>query len=164
MPDLLVKLYELPPLAPALARSEAAGVTIRRARAFERTALRRFIEKHFTTTWADEAEAGFATPPVRVHVATMAGEGGSRIVGFAAHDCTALGFFGPTGVDETLRGKGIGAALLLASLHAMREAGYGYAIIGGAGPVAFYERFCGATVIPGSTPGIYDDMLAKSPG
>lgn len=163
MPDLLVKLYELPPIAPALASCEAAGVTIRRARAFERTALRRFIKKHFTTTWADEADAGFGTLPTRVHLATMAGDGGGRIVGFAAHDCTALGFFGPTGVDETLRGKGIGAALLLASLHAMRESGYGYAIIGGAGPVGFYEKFCGATVIPDSTPGLYTDMLARTP-
>ena len=32
-------------------------------------------------------------------------------------------------------------------------------IIGGAGPIAFYEKHCGATVIDGSVPGIYRGML-----
>ena len=62
-------------------------------------------------------------------------------------------------MDESLRGKGAGAALLLACLHDMATLGYGYAVIGGAGPVAFYEKVCGATVIEGSVPGIYKDML-----
>ena len=57
------------------------------------------------------------------------------------------GFFGPTGVDPAYRGKGIGKALLLKCLEAMRNEGYGYAVIGGAGPVNFYEKCCGATVI-----------------
>ncbi len=55
------------------------------------------------------------------------------------------GFFGPTGVDESARGKGIGHALLLKTLLDMRDQGYGYAIIGGAGPVDFYQRSVGAT-------------------
>jgi hypothetical protein len=33
--------------------------------------------------------------------------------------------------------------------------GYAYAIIGGVGPAAFYEKVCGAFVIPGSERGIY---------
>ena len=41
----------------------------------------------------------------------------------------------------------------------MREHGYGYAIIGSVGPVAFYEKNCHATVIPDSDPGIYKDFL-----
>ncbi|MNL63125.1 hypothetical protein D3C87_1872180 [compost metagenome] len=86
-----------------------------------------------------------------------------KIVGFSCHDVTALGFFGPTGVDESMRGQGIGEALLLASLTAMREAGYGYAIIGGVGPAKFYERVAGAVEIPDSTPGIYAGMLFPDP-
>jgi GNAT superfamily N-acetyltransferase len=62
-------------------------------------------------------------------------------------------------VDETYRGRGIGKALLLACLHDMWAQGYGYAIIGWAGPVDFYIRAVGAIVIPDSSPGIYRGML-----
>ena len=51
-------------------------------------------------------------------------------------------------------GTRVGTALLLRCLTAMREHGYGYAIIGSVGPVAFYEKNCHATVIPDSDPGI----------
>jgi predicted N-acetyltransferase YhbS len=78
-----------------------------------------------------------------------------NVVGFACYDVTARNFFGPEGVDASMRGKGIGRALLLSALHAQRVAGYAYAIIGGVGPTAFYEKCVGATSIEGSTPGIY---------
>lgn len=45
------------------------------------------------------------------------------------------------------------------SLTAMRDAGYGYAIIGGVGPAEFYRRTVGAIEIPDSNPGIYAEML-----
>ncbi len=70
-------------------------------------------------------------------------------------------FFGPTRVLDSERGKGIGKALLLRSLRAMRDEGYVYAIIGGVGPAEFYEKCVGATLIEGSTPGIYRDLLGK---
>ena len=54
---------------------------------------------------------------------------------------------------------GIGEALLRVSLTAMRDAGYGYAIIGGVGPAEFYRRTVGAIEIPDSNPGIYAEML-----
>lgn len=82
-----------------------------------------------------------------------------KLVGFACYDATCKGFFGPTGVDDVCRGKGVGTALLLACLHDMRAQGYGYAVIGGAGPVAFYEKTVGAIEIPDSKPGIYKGML-----
>ncbi|WP_230977608.1 hypothetical protein [Treponema vincentii] len=41
---------------------------------------------------------------------------------------------------EDEQGKGIGKALLLASLHALRNEGYAYAIIGGVGPEVFYQK------------------------
>ncbi|HEV7291263.1 MAG TPA: GNAT family N-acetyltransferase, partial [Devosia sp.] len=40
-----------------------------------------------------------------------------------------------------------------------REAGYGYAVIGGAGPVEFYQKRLDAMVIPNSVPGIYAGLL-----
>ena len=41
----------------------------------------------------------------------------------------------------------------------MREAGYGYAIVGWAGPADFFTKTVSATVIEGSEPGIYKNML-----
>ena len=81
------------------------------------------------------------------------------MIGFACHEATCKCFFGPTGVDESFRGMGIGTHLLFACLQDMKNAGYAYAIIGGAGPVEFYEKAVGAIVIEGSVPGVYKDML-----
>ena len=47
----------------------------------------------------------------------------------------------------------------MACLHSLKELGYGYAIIGGAGPVDFYAKAAGATVIEGSSPGVYRDGI-----
>jgi len=82
------------------------------------------------------------------------------------YECSRRGFFGPTGVLPELRGKGIGAALLLRCLESMREMGYAYAVIGGVGPASFYEKVCGAFLIPGSETSIYStvfEMLQKEP-
>jgi hypothetical protein len=44
-------------------------------------------------------------------------------------------------------------------MHALKELGYAYGIIGAAGPTEFYERVVNAHLIPDSEPGIYRDML-----
>lgn len=134
---------------------EINGVLIRRAQPFEITRVRSFVEETFSVGWADEISVGFANKPVSVYVALV----GQRLVGFAAYECTRRGFFGPMGVLDSLRGRGVGRGLLLASLWGLREMGYVYGIIGHAGPVAFYEETVGATVIPDSDPGIYTDLL-----
>jgi predicted N-acetyltransferase YhbS len=100
---------------------------------------------------------GFARQPLTVFVALREG----RLAGFAAYECTRRNFFGPTGVVEGERGRGIGRALLVACLWAMREMGYAYAIIGGVGPAEFYARAVGAMPIDGSSPGIYADPLLR---
>ena len=82
-----------------------------------------------------------------------------EIIGFAAYNATCLGFFGPTGVDESFRGKQIGKALLLKSLNSMWEEGYAYAIIGWVGPAEFYEKAVNAIMIEGSHPGVYKRMI-----
>jgi ribosomal protein S18 acetylase RimI-like enzyme len=64
-------------------------------------------------------------------------------------------------VDPQARGRGVGTALLLAALHDLRGLGYGYGIIGAAGPVDFYVKTVNAIVIPDSSPGVYMDMLAR---
>jgi GNAT superfamily N-acetyltransferase len=151
MPDMLVNLLKLP----SLGRLHDEGVNIRRAQPFEITPVVEFVEENFSVAWADEISVGFANKPVSVVIATR----DSRVIGFAGYECTRRAFFGPTGVDENERGLGIGSALLIASLWGLRELGYVYGIIGGAGPTDFYERAVGAIVIPDSEPGIYTDLL-----
>ena len=151
MPDLLINLLKLP----SLNQLHDAAVNIRRAQPFEITPVREFIEKNFSIGWADEISVGFANKPVSVFIATRDG----RVVGFAGYECTRKCFFGPTGVVENERGRGIGKALLIAALWGLRELGYVYGIIGGAGPVEFYREAVGAILIPDSEPGIYTDLL-----
>ncbi len=151
MPDMLVNLLKLR----SLDRLNDESVNIRRAQAFEITPVREFIEKNFSLAWADEISVGFANKPVSVYIATR----GAKVIGFAGYECTLKAFFGPTGVAERERGRGIGTALLIASLWGLRELGYVYAVIGSAGPRDFYERTVGAIVIPDSEPGIYTDLL-----
>ncbi len=154
MPDMLVSLLSLP----SLDRLSDEGVNIRRAQPFEITAVREFIEQNFSVAWADEISVGFANKPVSVVIATREG----KVIGFAGYECTRRAFFGPTGVSESERGRGIGTALLIASLWGLRELGYVYGVIGSAGPTDFYQRTVGAMVIPDSEPGIYVDLLKKS--
>jgi len=82
-----------------------------------------------------------------------------ELVGFSCYDSTMRNFFGPMGVAENARNKGIGTALLLRCMHAMAAGGYGYAVIGDADPVKFYEKTVNAFEIPGSSPGIYSEWL-----
>jgi GNAT superfamily N-acetyltransferase len=149
MPDLLVNLLKLPPV------EATEGFIVRRAQPFELSPVRRFVAENFAPTWADEISVGFARQPVSVYIATIDRE----LVGFAAYECTRRAFFGPTGVLQSARGKGIGKALLLPCLWSLREMGYVYAVIGAAGPVRFYQKTVGAIIIPDSEPGIYTDLL-----
>ena len=150
MADLLVNLLKLPTFE--------QDSRVRRAQPFEITPVRRFVETNFSRSWADEISVGFARQPISVFVATIERE----LVGFAGYECTRRGFFGPTGVIPAARSQGIGKALLLASLSALREMGYVYAIIGAAGPVDFYQKTVGGIPIPDSEPGIYTDLLKDS--
>lgn len=155
MPDMLVNLLKLPALEPLIAKLSEQGVNIRRAQPFEITPVRNFIEENFSVAWADEISVGFAGKPVTVYLATR----DRRVIGFAGYECTRRAFFGPTGVMEDERGRGIGKALLIPALWGLRELGHVYGIIGRAGPVEFYQEAVGAIVIPDSEPGIYTDLL-----
>ena len=155
MPDMLVKLYDLPEVAPLIQRLKEQGVVVRAAMAYEKQAVIEWVRGAFSPGWASECDVAFSNHPVSCLIATERG----RIVGFACYHCTCKDFFGPTGVAETKRGLGIGKALFLGCLHAMAADGYAYAIIGGAGPGEFYAKAAGATTIEGSAPGIYRDGL-----
>ena len=159
MSDLLVPLYKLPPRSQGESSAiVGGGVTIRRANTFELTVVMDFIKKEFSQGWADETAAVFGRQPIPCFIATD----NKKVIGFATVDSTRRGFFGPTGVASTERGRGVGKALLIASLWDLFDMGYAYAVIGAAGPVDFYVKTVNAIIIPDSTPGIYTDMLERS--
>jgi GNAT superfamily N-acetyltransferase len=153
MADMLVKLYDLK----VQKHSASSGVTVRRAFAAEKRTLAEWVAKRFGERWASECEISFARQPVACFVAASDFE----ILGFAVYDATARGFFGPTGVMEEARHKGIGSALLVATLHDMASQGYAYGIIGGTTSLEFYRKEVGAIEIPDSTPGFYSGMLKR---
>ncbi len=157
MPDMLVSLYNLPAADDATAALSRAGIAVRRPLVPEEPHILRWAAGNFEP-WVPEIRAAFTRQPVSCFVA-LAGE---ELLGFAVYDAICRNFFGPTGVLPAAQGQGIGRALLLAALHAQREQGYAYAVIGGVGPAQYYEKAVGARVIEGSTPGIYAGML--SPG
>jgi GNAT superfamily N-acetyltransferase len=154
MPDMLVRLYEIPDLEPALAACQRRGIVVRGALAPERAPVRRWLADHFPY-WREEVDATFCRMPITCIVAVRDRD----VLGFACYDAIRRNFFGPTGVVESERGTAIGRALLLAALHAQRADGYAYAIIGGVGPDEYYAKAVGATLIDGSTPGIYGGLL-----
>ncbi|MDX2186119.1 MAG: GNAT family N-acetyltransferase [Opitutaceae bacterium] len=161
MPDLLVPLTPLPNDWSFLAQQRALGIEIRKPIGPEHDTVIRWVREQFPDSpgWASEAARALALTPTACFVAVEAG----KLIGFACYDATALGFFGPTGVSEAARGRGTGKALLLAALLDMRLKGYGYAIIGWAGPVEFYQTTIGAIVIPDQTepPSVYRGMISQ---
>ena len=157
MPDMLVKLYQLPDSTELYKKLEEQGIQVFRPMTPNRGKVNDFIREVFGEGWMYENETAFSRSPVSCFIAYDTND--KKIVGFAAYDVTARGFFGPTGVHPDKRGGGIGKALLCKCLEAMRDEGYGYAVIGSAGPVDYYKKCCGAMVIEDSSPGIYKDLI-----
>lgn len=97
--------------------------------------------------------------PGKCFIATKKG----KLLGFACYDASAKGFFGPIGVLTSERGKNIGTLLLLLrTLEAMREYGYGYAIIGWVSEAEqFYRKTVSAEYIKNGEPenSVYSNLI-----
>lgn len=159
MTDMLVRLYALPDGAPLRRQQEERGIIIRRCNPYEAHILEDFVGRHFSPKWVSESRIAMSHQPPGCIIATQE----RRIVGFACYDATARGFIGPMGVDASMRGTGVGKALLVTALEQMHALGYAYAVVGGVGPAQFYASAVGATVIGDSAPGIYADLLPDPP-
>jgi len=157
MPDLLVKLYDIEDDWGFIAHQKNLDIIIRKPLGTELIFIVDWVKENFSEVWASETSIAINNVPTSCFVAVQQ----TKPIGFACYDATALGYFGPTGVLENHRGKGTGKALLLACLLDMKLKGYGYAIIGGAGPVEFYQKVVGAVEIPGSVPGIWKSWMRK---
>lgn len=163
MADMLVNLYDVSPDDELTARLATDGVRIVRALAADSRRVISFIERSAADwpgdprdNWAGECGAALAQQPSTCFIAVQ----GREVIGFACYDATAKGYFGPTGVAIDHQGRGIGRALLIVTLLAMREAGYGYGIIGWPAPdaIAFYGRAVNAQLITGATTDIYSRL------
>lgn len=156
MQDMLVRLLDLPDVSLAEKKlGESENIVFKRPIAPERSLVIQWVKAQFSANWADEAEAAFSAAPVTCIVAQRR----QSILGFACFECTAKNFFGPTGVIQTEQGKGIGKILLVKALEALKELGYTYAIIGGVGPVGYYEKTVDAQIIRKSEKSIYGNLL-----
>ena len=154
---MLVRLYDMPKAGNDCLQKD--GVTIKRALALDKSKILDFVRKNFDEGWVYECERAIFNDPVSCYIAVKDEE----LIGFACYDATAKGVFGPTGIKESARGKGIGEALLHACLNSMREKGYAYAIIGWVSDtIQFYQKAAGAEVIQGSSPetSIYKNLIS----
>ena len=160
MPDMLVKLYDMPKID-LDSRMADEGISIKRAMALDKSKVTDFVNSHFgdyCEGWVSECERAIFGNPPSCYIAVKDG----NIVGFACYDASAPGFFGPTGVSESMQGKGIGKALFGKCLESMKEKGYAYAIIGYVtDAVSFYENAVNAVVIEGSSieKSIYSNLI-----
>lgn len=100
MPDMLVKLYDLPDNGALLERLRGQGIVIKRAMTGDKQAIVDFVGRHFTESWRNECEVAFAHLPVHCYIAVKQGE----VIGFACHEVVMKNFFGPTGVLDDYRG------------------------------------------------------------
>jgi Acetyltransferase (GNAT) family len=156
LPDLLVKLYDCADVERRTSGFEKQVAYFRPAMGYEKHQVVDWVRNHFGSGWASECDVAFSNRPISCHIATENG----AILGFACYDSTARGMFGPLGVAEAARCRGVGSGLLLSTLHAMKAVGYAYAVIGGPASVDFYRRIVNVIEIPDSSPGIYVDRLS----
>lgn len=152
--NLVVELDERFGL-PAQARASATpvdGVEILSGVAADERTLA-WIDDEFGGSWSSEAQAGCNVVAARAGVP----------VGFATYDPHGLqfrwlrglardpsvGVFGPLGVAQSERGKGLGRVLLRRALEELRDRGYARALIAAVGGEAlprFYADAAGARV------------------
>jgi len=116
----------------SLGAQTAGGLRVRRS-----TTAEDFIEQNFGRIWRFETSRA---------AAVFISEEDNSITGFAAIEANnrGLGTFGPTGVAKSMRGRGIGRDLLLASLSELHRLGYERAIIPWTDAIDFYRKSCGA--------------------
>ncbi|MBK5504847.1 GNAT family N-acetyltransferase [Bacillus sp. TH12] len=140
--DLTVALTIFDPICNSL------SCNIRKAISSDFEKLARFVKDEFGERWLKSLDYGFRT--YKEELPIFIAEQGGEIIGFACYDVVRgkKGLFGPMGTAKHNRVNGVGKTLLNHCLYNMKKSGYEYAIIGQAGPIEFYERYCNARLIP----------------
>jgi len=152
--DLIVKLYDVIKID-EFSFLKDGSIIIKRPIGPEKKVIVEWVEQNFSKGWASECDVSLSKTPPTCFIAVKNGS----IIGFACYDSTSKGFFGPIGVLKAERKNGVGKALLIKTLKQMYFDGYGYAVIGWAGPVEFFKKTVGAIEIPDSEKSVYKNMI-----
>lgn len=125
--------------------SRIGNLVIRRAISSDYGEVIDFVREEFGDRWVRSVKHGFEQEHIPIFVAIS-----DRVRGFACYDVVRMkrGTFGPMGTSIACRERGVGKTLLHHCLSDMQRMGYDYAVINNAGPIEFYEKACGAVVIP----------------
>jgi len=152
--DILIRLYGIRDYSDSFRALREQGIVIKRVMDVNDSEVVAFVEKNFSSIWAEEARAAL------FHRNCYMAVDGTKIVGFFCIQTTAPEFFGPIGVLPEYRGKGIASALLHKAVLLMKDRGYKYMVSGATrGPMArIISRHYETIEIPGSI-GSYEDLL-----
>ncbi len=101
------------------------GISFRKASLKEKEALVQWVREKFSPFWAYEVSLGFSNESTGVWLAKYEG----RVVAFSGYSLLEPNWFGPIGVEEEMRGKGIGTVLLYKAINSLRLSGHRIVII-----------------------------------
>ncbi len=121
------------------------NIMINRAAVGDKDATVEYVHRNDNGFWAEEIGLGFKHDPPTVFVAK---DPEGSIVGFAGHSLHFPGSFGPTSVLRSLRGKGVGGALLKWCAYDIKQAGLPTMVIMWVegDTMKFYSKSIGARV------------------
>ncbi len=129
-------------MAEMLYRCETQGYDIERMSAEKLENAADIVGRTFSEGWKFEmTRATQVSGGVHIAIARDTGE----FAGFAVHDGNnaGRGWFGPTGTLPSHRGRGLGAAALMACLLDVRAAGHSHCQVAWIGPREFYDKIAG---------------------
>ncbi len=129
-------------------KSEISGYSLERVKPVDFDATVQFVQTNFRFgTWDEEARISYENDPPTTFIAK---DSSGLIVGFATHSNQFPGSFGPTGVNKSLRGKGIGGELLRWCIWDMQQAELDICtilwVVGNT--IKFYSKVLGAYIHP----------------
>jgi mycothiol synthase len=127
----------------AEAQLQQDGITVRRLTQADREPFCIYMQQHWNQGWLDETLNSYQNNPISAFLAFQH----NQICGFAAYNSEGFaGHFGPTGTNESLRGKGIGRVLFYYCMRDLADQQLANAEVVWVGPISFYTRIAGAIV------------------
>lgn len=139
--DLTGNEFETAHLESKLAKQ---GFKIRRLEHEDEQTFYEWMLGTWSQNWTTEACNSLKNAPVTTFIAL---DSRDNLRGFATYDVTLFrGGFGPTGVEKSWRGLGIGKVLFLRCLQDMKIRGYPRCEIAWVGPISFYAHTANARI------------------
>ena len=142
--EIDLRSFYIPPRIVRMERKlKQEGISFRKASVQEKKAITMWVGEKFSPFWAYEVGLGFSKESTSVWLAEYEG----RFVGFAGYSLLEPNWFGPIGVDEEMRGKGIGSVLLYKAMNSLRLSGYRIVTVPWTDLLFFYTQLPGIIAI-----------------